>query len=119
MAGLSKDAFVMTAMCSRTKGTFGVTVDNMDGIYVLMWAFKISPDVAKREGYDVKTVRGRVEFHKDYPGCPCCGEKQFYVCGSCGKIACYHGESHIVCPHCGVSSEVVQVDEIDLKGGTY
>ena len=39
----------MTAICSRTKGTFGVTVDNMEGSYMLMWAFKISPDAARRE----------------------------------------------------------------------
>lgn len=119
MAGLSKEAFAMTAICSRTKVTFGVTVDNMEGSYMLMWAFKISPDAARREGYDVTTVHGRVEFHKDYPGCPYCGEKEFCVCGSCGKITCYHGETHVECPHCGFSSEVMHVEELDLKGGSY
>jgi hypothetical protein len=119
MAGLSKNAFAMTAKCSRTGGTFGITVDKVGGAYQLMWAFKINPDVAKREGFEATAVRGRVEFHSDYPGCPYCEEKQFYVCGSCQRIACYHGESTVECPHCGTVTTVECVEELDLKGGSY
>lgn len=105
MTILSKDAFAMTAICSRTNNTFGTTVDKMRGTYMLMWAFKISHDAPIREEYGIKAVHGRVRFHEDYPGCPYCGEKYFCVCGSCGRITSYHGETHLVCPHCGFSFE--------------
>ena len=86
--------------------------------YKFVWAFKIDKDKARREGYDDNKVTGSVELAPDYPGCPYCGSKQFYIC-SCGKIVCYHGEKVVTCPACGQRGELTEVCEINLKGGGY
>ena len=87
--------------------------------YKFVWAFKIDQEKAHREGYDAKTVRGGVTIDKDYPGCPYCGAKNFYTCGSCGCVVCYHGEEAVTCPKCGFHGEITKVDAIDLRGGGY
>ena len=86
--------------------------------YKFVWAFKIDKDKAHREGYDEHSVTGSVEIDSEYPGCPYCGSKQFYICG-CGKIICYHGERVVTCPSCGQRGEITTVSEINIKGGGY
>lgn len=73
------------AVCEETKQPFGITVDLIDPRrYKFVWAFKIDKERAHREGYDEHSVTGSVELDPDYPGCPYCGTKQFYIC-RCGK----------------------------------
>ena len=120
MTTLSDDAFAVMAMCSRAKKPYGITVDKIrDGQYKFVWAFKIDQDNAHREGYDSKTVRGGITLDKEYPGCPHCGAKDFYTCGSCGAVVCYRGEEAVTCPKCGFQGEIRKVDAVDLRGGGY
>ena len=52
---ISDNAFVMTSICPKTKGYYGITVDRiMKNTYKMVWAIKINMDKAKREGYDSK-----------------------------------------------------------------
>lgn len=119
MAGLSEKAFAIMAVCEETKKSFGITVDYISQRrYKFVWSFKINKDKAHREGYDAKTVTGSVELDSQYPGCPYCGSKQFYIC-SCGRIVCYHGQRIVTCPECGRTGELSTVSEIDLRGGGY
>lgn len=119
MTGLSDKAFAIMAVCEETKKPFGITVDYISPRhYKFVWAFKIDKDKAHREGYDEHTVTGSVELDSEYPGCPYCGSKQFYICG-CGKIVCYHGERVVTCPSCGQRGEITTVSEINLKGSGY
>lgn len=119
MSGLSKDAFAIMAVCEETKQPFGITVDKISQRqYKFVWAFKIDKEKAHREGYDTQTVTGSVTLDDNYPGCPYCGSKQFYIC-SCGKIVCYHGQRTATCPSCGRTGELTSVNEIDLRGGGY
>lgn len=119
MTTLSDKAFAIMALCEETKQPFGITVDYISPRkYKFVWAFKIDKDKARREGYDDNKVTGSVELAPDYPGCPYCGSKQFYIC-SCGKIVCYHGEKVVTCPACGQRGELTEVCEINLKGGGY
>ena len=119
MRKLSERAFAIMAVCEETKRYFGITVDE-DGWdqYRFVWAFKIDKDKGKKEGYDSKTVTGSVTLDDEYPGCPYCGEKRFYIC-QCGKIVCYHGQERVTCPNCGQSGTLERVERIDLKGGGY
>lgn len=119
MARLSDEAFAVVAGCPKVKQLYGITVNRCGYNYRLMWSFKISKEAAKREGYDKKTVKGAIDYDADYPGCPYCGSKQFYVCGNCGKLVCYYGEEKVTCPMCGYSSGVQMVEEIDLTGGGF
>lgn len=119
MAGLSKDAFAIMAICEETKKPFGITVDRIGPRqYKFVWAFKIDKDKAHREGYDTHSVSGSIILDDHYNGCPYCGSKQFYLC-SCGKIVCYHGQKVATCPECGATGELTCTKELDLKGGGY
>jgi RNA polymerase subunit RPABC4/transcription elongation factor Spt4 len=119
MSKLSKGAFAVMAMCEETKKHFGITVDPRDGKYAFCWSFKINPDQAKREGYDKTHVHGAVVYDKDFNGCPYCGAREFFVCGRCGKIVCYHGQEKVTCPNCGLSSTVSESEAVDLNGGGF
>ena len=120
MTPLSDEAFAVMAMCSIAKKPFGITVDKIGfGQYKFVWAFNIDQEKAHREGYDSQTVHGGVTLDSNYPGCPHCGSKDFYTCGSCGCVVCYHGEEAVSCPKCGFSGTITKVDSIDLKGGGY
>lgn len=119
MTTLSNKAFAIMAVCEETKQPFGITIDFIGPRrYKFVWAFKIDKERAHREGYDEHSVTGSVELDPDYPGCPYCGTKQFYIC-RCGKIVCYHGEESVTCPACGQSGVITEVREINLNGGGY
>lgn len=108
------------AVCADHKKPFGITVDCIGPRrYKFVWAFKIDAAKAHREGYDANAVTGSIEYNSEYPGCPYCGSKQFYVCGRCGKVVCYHGEKTVTCPDCGNTADVEIVEELNLKGGGY
>ena len=119
MTELSDKAFAIMAVCEETQKTFGITVDYISQRHnKFVWTFKVDKGKAHREGYDSKTVTGSVELDPNYPGCPYCGSKKFYIC-SCGKIVCYHGQRIVTCPECGQIGELAPVNEINLKGGGY
>lgn len=118
MTPLSKNAFAVLGMCSRVNQPFGMTVDPISRSQMkIVWAFKISADKARREGYDKTSMRGSVVFDDEFPGCPYCESHDFYVCGNCGTVVCFNNEEHVKCPKCGNESDVVVSDEINLSGG--
>mgnify|MGYP002626797834 FL=1 len=122
MRKLPEEAFVTMGICPKCKKPFGITVDKADerrNEYVFVWAFKVNAEQAHREGYDTKSVHGSVALDDEYPGCPYCEERHFYTCGKCGSIVCWHGEREVVCPKCGTSGLVTEVETLDLKGGGY
>ncbi|MEE3415053.1 MAG: TerY-C metal binding domain-containing protein [Prevotella sp.] len=116
---LSQNAFAVMATCEETKKPFGITVDPERNNLKFVWAFKIDKDKAHREGFDKRNVRGGITYDTNFPGCPHCGAKQFYVCGNCNSVVCYHGQKHVVCPSCGMQGEIQTVESIDLRGGGY
>lgn len=120
MTGLSEKAFAIMAVCAETTLPFGITVDYVrNRRYKFVWTFKIDREKAHREGYDSKTVTGSIELDSEYPGCPYCGTRDFYICSNCGKIVCYHGQHTVTCPECGQSGDITRVSEISLNGGGY
>lgn len=118
---ISKDAFAILARCSKTKESFGITVDPKGrNRFSLVWAFPINQHQAHKEGFDTKHVHGSITFDENYNGCPHCGEKNFFVCGSCGTLACYSGQSSRVrCPHCNQDLILEESSDFDLSGGAY
>ena len=115
---ISKNAFVISAICSRNKKMYGITIDKTTSGYSLIWAFPLTKQQASKEGFESTAVCGNIEADVNYPGCPHCGSKQFYVCNNCKSVVCYHGEEHVVCPTCGIQGEIIRVDKIDLKAGS-
>jgi hypothetical protein len=119
MTNLSDEAFAVMAVCPETKKYYGITVDYLSrNSFKFVWAFKVDPEKAHREGYDTKSVSGSVTLDDDYPGCPYCKSKQFIFC-SCGAIICWHGQKVVTCPKCGASGEVTSVSSVNLKGGGF
>lgn len=116
---LTNKAFVTTAMCSRSKQLFGITVDELcRGQYTFVWSFKLNEKRAQNEGFDKHSVKGGISFENDFPGCPYCGAKNFVFCGKCGSISCYHGEGTTTCLKCGYTSRVETTESFDIKGGS-
>ena len=116
---VSKKAFAVLAVCEETKMSFGITVDPQGKNLKFVWAFKIDREKAHRENFDANHVSGMVTLDSNYPGCPYCHTKRFYVCGSCGAVVCYHGQKTVTCPTCGCSGDVEIAENFDLKGGGY
>lgn len=116
---LSNEAFVILAQCEETRKPFGITVDPSQGKLKFVWAFKIDQAKAHREGFDGKHVHGVITLDDNFPGCPHCGEKRFYVCGNCGSVVCWHGQKRVTCPACGCSGSLELVSSVKLSGGGY
>lgn len=118
---ISKDAFAILAKCSKTKKYFGISVNpNGRNNYSFVWAFPIDPHQAHKEGFDTQHVHGSITLDSNYNGCPHCGETGFFICGVCGMLACYNGNSSkVVCPHCNNTLSLTESAEFDLNGGTY
>ena len=104
---ISKQAFVITAICSRNKEMYGITVDKVASGYSLIWAFPLTKKQATNEGFEATTLSGNIDVDVNYPGCP-----------HCKSVVCYHGEEYVVCPSCGMRGNVVKVDEVSLKTGS-
>ena len=116
---VSRKAFVTLAVCEKTKKSFAITVDPIGRELKFVWAFKIDKEKAHRERFDANHINGMITFDDNYPGCPYCHEKNFYLCGNCGIIVCYHGKKRIKCPSCGNEGEVEYAENFELKGGGY
>ena len=84
---MTMKASVILIRCSRNKSVFGARTQQMnDDDWWRTWAFAIDEDRAKREGYDLETVKGNLYCTDEYPGCPYCGTKSFVQCNKCGKL---------------------------------
>lgn len=116
---LSNDAFAILAQCEETKKPFGITVDPLQGKLKFVWAFKIDQAKAHREGFDGKYVHGVITLDDNFPGCPHCKEKRFYICGNCGSVVCWHGQERVTCPNCHMSGSLQAAESFDLRGGGY
>jgi hypothetical protein len=119
MTNLSNEAFAVMAVCPEAKKHYGITVDYLTrNSFKLVWAFKVDPEKAHREGYDEKNVNGSITLDDNYPGCPYCKSKQLFFC-SCGAIMCWHGQRVVTCSKCGASGEISSISQVNLKGGGF
>lgn len=102
------EAKVLVLKCGMTKKSYGVRIQKMaDGDWKRTWAFPLREEVAKREGYDQSTVSGSLSETDAFPGCPYCGNRPFYQCGTCHKIVCWNPKDlRVTCPWCNVTSDI-------------
>lgn len=120
MIGLSEVAFAVMAACGKNQQNYGITIDLVSrNVYKFVWAFKIDKEKARREGYDTTQVRGAIILDEGFMGCPYCGQKKHIVCSHCNRFFCYHNQEVVMCPHCGASGKVTDVEEISLNGSGY
>ena len=112
---LSPNVVIVMARCRRSRQSFGIRMEEKaPRLWLSDWAFVVREDIARREGYDRATVTGSFEIDDAYPGCPSCGDKDWFKCG-CGRVACWAvGTRTVQCPWCGWSGTVS--GKIDQRG---
>ena len=116
---VSNEAFVVIGTCEETRKSLGITVDPNGRSLRFVWAFRIDKEKARREGFGTRKACGGISYDDNFPGCPYCGAKQFYICDNCNSVNCYHGQKHITCPSCGMQGKIQTVESINLRGGGY
>lgn len=94
---------IVLARCARSAGLFGMRFEEkMKRQWLADWAFAIKERTARREGYDRAQITGYISLAPDYPGCPYCGAKSFFKCGTCEHVVCWDGDSRkVTCSWCG------------------
>lgn len=116
---MKKEASVILAKCASDK-LYGIRIEKRDNDWVRTWAFKIKEEMAEKEGFDKINFTGSFYTNEEYPGCPYCGAKKCFVCGSCGKVSCYDGSDKVVCNWCGASGTAASDDgKMDVSGGGF
>jgi hypothetical protein len=114
------EAQIFVSRCGTSGKLFATRVERQGNDWIRTWAFPISEEVAKNEGFDQVTLSGNFPCTDDFPGCPYCGSVGFVHCGACGKITCDDGKSEIfTCQWCKNSGKLTLVDSMSLTGGDY
>ena len=110
-------AVIALSRCSKTKKMYGIRLESVEKDWKYTWAFPIQEKTALNEDYDKTNIKGSFIEGEEYPGCPHCGSKGFFMCG-CGKLNCWNGESRLVkCSWCGSSVELRGVIEsLNISG---
>lgn len=92
---------IVLARCQQHKRMFGIRFEEkLPSQWTADWAFDIEENSAQREHYHQSEIKGRFDFDQAYPGCPLCEASSIFQC-SCGKIACWDGQSQrVACPWC-------------------
>lgn len=112
-------ATVLMARCQKTNKLYGIRVENKNDGWHFTWAFKMQDKIAGSEEYDKTNIKGNLIIDGDFPGCPYCGEINFFQCGKCKKISCHSGASGtVVCPECGNIGELSYSDDFTVNGNS-
>lgn len=105
------EASVALAKCREGKKIYGVRMEKTPLGWKYDWAFTLSENRAKSEGYGTNKLMGAIYPDAEYPGCPYCKAKAFIVCGSCGKLNCNNTEEKVfTCGWCGNKGELVDFE---------
>lgn len=112
------EARIALCKCKEMRKVYGVRMEKAQDGWNCTWAFPISADTAKREGYDATILKGSIGYTKEYNGCPYCGVKVFTVCGSCKKLNCQinTGET-FTCEWCGFTGRIVDYEGDGIASG--
>jgi DNA-directed RNA polymerase subunit RPC12/RpoP len=95
-------------------------IEERNNGWVRTWAFKITEQKAKHEGYESTKISSSMKTTPEYPGCPYCNSMTVAQC-SCGKLFCWSGEwpsaSNVAsCPWCGHRDEYSPSEKLTLEG---
>lgn len=115
------EASVIVMKCGMIKKISGVRVQKMEnGDWYRTWAFPLREKTANHEGYSQTRIHGSLKTTAEYPGCPHCGSKGFYICHSCNKVVCWNGNDlHVRCPWCGVEATVNIASSFDVNSNSF
>jgi hypothetical protein len=105
------EAKVSLVHCREGKKIYGVRMEKTSLGWKYDWAFTLSDERAKSEGYGNTKIVGAIYPDMEYPGCPYCGAKAFIICDSCGRMNCNNTEEKVfTCGWCGAKGELSDYD---------
>lgn len=113
-----KTATVICAKCHKTGKLFGIRTEKKSSGWAFTWAFPMTEESAKSEGYDETVIDEAIDTDENYPGCPYCKAKRFIQC-DCGKISCFNDDKKFTCKFCGLQGEVTTGEWDAVFGGGY
>lgn len=112
------EARIALCKCKESKKIYGVRLEKAQGGWNCTWAFPVSMDSARREGYDSTILKGNIGMVPEYNGCPYCGTKLFVVCASCQKLNCQIiTGSTFTCEWCGFTGSLTDYDGAGVQSG--
>ena len=96
---------IVLARCAHNVGLFGMRFEEKaQNQWLTDWAFAIKERAAQREGYDQGQIAGYIGFEPSYPGCPYCGARSIFKCGTCARVVCWDGITReVTCSWCGAT----------------
>ena len=114
-----KEMVAVICKCAKHNKLFGIRFDQINNrTWEYAWAFPLKDGADRREQGFSTTMRGTFEEGANYPGCPHCGAKGFFLC-SCGHISCW--DQRTMTAHCYFCNQDVtlggEVTEIGGSGG--
>jgi|GEM_PF-1412950 hypothetical protein len=92
---------IVNARCTRNGGLFEIKFEFRNGIWEAINSIIImeKPHVVTAPRIPTfhpttqilpTEIRGTISIGSDYPGCPYCRNRSFFLCG-CGRLCCYDG----------------------------
>lgn len=102
-----REVAISVCKCSQNGKLFGIRFEKSNPGWEMVWAFPIGEQAAAAEKFDQTQIIGPFYTGKEYPGCPYCGNRNFWCCGSDGRMNCYDGYSKTAtCQWCGRFGEL-------------
>ncbi len=118
---MKKEAAIVVLRCQKKRSMYGVRFEKIPAsqTWLCTWAFPLKESSARREGYDRVTLSGNYQASPEFPGCPYCHTKNFFLCSGCNKLGCWNGEDReVTCPWCGAQLSMGGSVE-SITGGDY
>lgn len=118
---MRKAAVILCRCSSKNSKLFGIRCEKIEKKHWEMtWAFPIDEKKAKHEGYDSVTIKGDLDDTEEYPGCPYCGARSWFICHECGgKLSCldedYDFSRPVTCAWCGDTDYLEDYDGSGIK----
>lgn len=112
-------ADVVVSRCARTNQHYGMRVEEQSALWVVTWAFPMSPSSAARQRQQGAAIEGGISCAGSFPGCPHCGAQGFVRCGGCEAITCSANPApgaEFRCAWCGNEGLIAEEPINSLQG---
>lgn len=111
------EAKVIVAKC-RCEKYYGIRIEKKQDDWIRTWAFPMNDRMFRKENYkNQQMVKGSMAVTKEYPGCPYCGIKGFFICRVCRRMNCWNGEESVICGWCQEPGSIVVKESFELGTG--
>lgn len=105
---------LVVAKCSKSGEKFAMRFkERSPGLWITDWCFKVGElsslnNESVENNSTLHSMSGRFELDPEYPGCPYCESKSFFMCHcGVGKYGCWDNmSSQVTCPHCKATAHL-------------